>query len=74
MSMWKVTYSIDSLDTNPTVTTYTDFSDAQDYICNEVNERVQHQVDHSPYALSQSDLDALQEQELTLVTLEQVQS
>ena len=66
---YTVTYAIDSLDTNPTVKTFDCFYEAQDWIAEEVQRRIDHVVAHSPYTLSDSDIEALEETEYSLVSV-----
>ena len=70
--MWKVTYAIDSLDPNPDQFTFDSEWEALDFASEEIERRVQFQVDHSPYAIDESDLDSMREIESTLVRIEQV--
>lgn len=66
---YTVTYAIDSLDTCPTVKTFDCFYEAQNWIADEVQRRVEWAVAHSPYALSESDIEALEETEYSLVRI-----
>jgi len=66
---YTVTYATDSLDTNPTVKTFDSIYEAQDWIADEVQRRVEHTVAHSPYMLSESDIAALEETEYSLVRI-----
>jgi hypothetical protein len=70
--MYKVTYAIDYMDPCPTVAFFDEEWEAQDWIDTEVSERVQHIIDHSPYTISQEELDGICESEYTLVTMEKV--
>ena len=64
-----VSYSIDSLDTNPTKMAFDNINDAHDWIHDEVSRRVQHVVDHSPYTLSETDIQDIEANEYTLVSI-----
>jgi hypothetical protein len=65
-SKFRTTYAIDSLDPNPVVKYFDFYNEVEDYLSEESARRVQHAVDHSPYAVSESDLLALEETEATL--------
>ena len=64
-----VSYSIDTLDTNPTKMVFDNINDAHDWIHDEVSRRVQHVVDHSPYTLSEADIQDIEANEYTLVSI-----
>ena len=64
-----VTAAVDSLDPSPDVIAFADVSDAEDWISEEVERRVQYQVDHSPHAVTEADREAMTEVEFTLFTI-----
>ena len=66
---YTVTYAIDSLDTCPTVKTFDCIYEAQDWIAGEVQRRIEHAVSHSPYTLTEADIEALEEAEYSLVRI-----
>ena len=55
--MWKVYYKVDSSDNYPDIYTFDDRDIMDDFIYEEINRRVQFIVDHSPYALSEEDIE-----------------
>jgi hypothetical protein len=69
---YKVTYAIDSLDPNPTVDIFDTFDEAQDWISDEVERRVDHIVQHSALPIREDELDEIREIELSLVSIEEV--
>tara|TARA_A100001201_G_scaffold635_1_gene1715 strand:+ start:2016 stop:2237 length:222 start_codon:yes stop_codon:yes gene_type:complete len=69
---YKVTYSIDHLDNNPTIKIFDEWYEMQDWISEEVNNRVQWTVDHSPYSISEEELEQLEEQEYSLITIKEI--
>lgn len=69
---YKVTYAIDYLDPNPTVDLFDTFDEAQDWISEEVERRVDHIVQHSALPISEDELDEIRETELSLVSIEEV--
>ena len=69
--IYKVTYAIDSLDPNPTIKVFDEWYEMQDWISDIVSHRVQWSVDHSPYSISEAELASLEEQEYSLITIEE---
>ena len=69
---YKVTYSIDHLDNNPTIKIFDEWYEMQDWISEEVNNRVQWTVDHSPYSISEEELEQLEEQEYSLINIKEI--
>ena len=70
---YKVTYAIDSLDTNPTIKIFDFHHEMDDWISEEVSCRVQWSVDHSPYSISEKELEELEELEYSLVRIEEIE-
>ena len=69
---YKVTYAIDSLDTNPTIKTFEHEYEAEEWLHNEVQERIDYIVQHSPYTISEKEYKEIEEYEYSLVRLEKV--
>jgi hypothetical protein len=65
-----VTYAIDTLDPKPVRVAFFEEYQAQEWIDQEVTERVQHIVDHSPYAISETELETIRETEMSLIHIE----
>ena len=70
--IYKVTYAIDSLDPNPTIKLFDEWNELQDWISDTVSQRVQWSIDHSPYSISETELTALEEQEHSLINIEEI--
>tara|TARA_R100001443_G_scaffold33227_2_gene47189 strand:+ start:609 stop:869 length:261 start_codon:yes stop_codon:yes gene_type:complete len=70
--IYKVTYAIDSLDNNPTIKIFDEWHEMQNWISEEVNNRVQWTVEHSPYSISENELEQLEEQEYSLINIEEI--
>ena len=68
-SVAMVTAAVDSLDPSPDVIAFASISDAEDWAAEEVEGRVQHQVDHSPHTVTEADREAMTEIEYTLITI-----
>ena len=71
---YKVTYAIDSLDTNPVIKTFEHEYEAEEWLHNEVQERMNYTVQHSPYTISEKEYQEIEEYEYSLVRLEKVES
>ena len=69
---YKVTYRIDSLDTNPDIEYFDDQQEMFDYISEEVGRRVECAVSHSPYSLSDKDVKDLEVTEYSLVRIDEL--
>jgi hypothetical protein len=64
-----VVASVDAMDSHPDVIAFDTVYEAQDWIADEVERRVQHEVDHSPYTVTDDDRQAMTENESTLFTI-----
>lgn len=64
-----VSASVDTLDPSPDVVAFADEYDALDWVADEVERRVQYQVDHSPYNVTDADREAMTEVEFALFTI-----
>mgnify|MGYP000143213871 CR=1 FL=1 len=69
---YKVTYSSDYLDKNPTIKYFDLWDEMQDWIAEEVSNRVQWCVDHSPYSISEKELKELEEIEHSLIKIKEL--
>jgi len=69
---WLVTESGDSLDPSPDQYLFTTEQDALDHVSEGIETRVAYIVQHSPQSVSEDELEALQEQEAQLFTVEEV--
>jgi len=70
---YKVTYAIDSTDSNPCVEYFGTEYSATDWINEEVNRRVDYHVQHSPYSISGQEREHMVEQEMCLIKLTKVE-
>ena len=71
--MWKVTYAIDSLDSQPDVIHFEEQWEALEFASEEMQRRVEFQVQHSTYALSEEDVRAIEEHETQLMRIDSVE-
>ena len=70
---YKVTYAIDYWDTDPTIKIFDFHHEMEDWISEEISCRVQWSVDHSPYSISEKELEELEELEYSLVRIEEIE-
>ena len=71
---YKVIYAIDSLDTKPVIKTFDEEYEALEWLENEVQERIDYTVQHSPFSISEEEYRDIEEYEYSLVRLEKVES
>jgi hypothetical protein len=64
-----VVASVDVMDSHPDVIAFDTVYEAEDWVADEIERRVQHQVDHSPYTVTEDDRQAMTENESTLFTI-----
>ena len=69
---YKVTYAIDSLDTKPVIKTFDEEYEALEWLHNEVQERMDYTVQHSPFSISEEEYKEIEENEYTLVRIEKL--
>ena len=67
---YKVTYPVDSLDSKPTVKTFGDFYELEEWIAEEVQHRIDYTVQHSPYTISEEEYKEIEEYEYSLIHIE----
>ena len=69
---YKVTYAIDYLDSNPTTKIFDFHHEMEYWISEEVNNRVQWTVEHSPYSISENELQGIEQEEYSLITIQEI--
>ena len=69
---YKVTYAIDSLDTNPVIKTFDEEYEALEWLHDEVQRRMDYVVQHSPYSISEKEYKEIEEYEYSLVRIEEI--
>ena len=69
---YKVTYSIDYLDPNPTTKIFDFHHEMEDWISEEVNNRVQWSIDHSAHPISEDERNSMEEIEYSLITIQEI--
>ena len=69
---YKVTYAIDSLDTNPTTVIFEEEWEAIDWLDDEITKRIDYVVQHRAYSTSETELEELREVETSLARIEEI--
>ena len=70
---FKITYATDSLDPNPTIKTFKQEWEAIDWLNEEKGRRIDFIVSHSPYTISEEELETITETEGTLCIIERIE-
>ena len=65
---YKITAAVDNLDPSPLEIIVDDFYEVQDWVAEEIDKRIKFFVDHSPYMLTEVDLDEQRELEMALIS------
>ena len=71
---FKVTYACFPLDEKPVIKIFEHEYEAEEWLHNEVQERIDYVVQHSPYTISEEEYQEIEENEYTLVKIEEVYS
>jgi hypothetical protein len=69
---YKLTHAVCYLDSNPEIKIFDLWDELQDYITEEVERRVKFQVEHSPFSISEKEREEMEEEEWTLVKIEEL--
>lgn len=72
MKKYIVKQSIDTLDTKPTVSEPLEHWEAEELASQWIEEAVSWAVQHSPYSISENELDEIRENETALVRIEEI--
>ena len=67
---YRVTYAIDSLDPSPLVKLFDSEWEAQEFLSEEINSRMDYLVQHSVYSISESEYESMYELESSLARIE----
>ena len=69
---YKVTYAIDSLDTKPVIKIFENEHDAEEFLHESVQQRMDFIVQHSQYTISEKEYQEIEENEYQLVRIEKL--
>ena len=69
---YKVTYAIDSLDTKPVIKIFENEHDAEEFLHESVQQRMDFIVQHSQYTISEKEYKEIEEIEYSLVRIEKL--
>ena len=67
---YKVTYPVDSIDSKPTERFFETQYDAEEWLFNEVQRRMDYTIQHSPYTISEKEYAEIEEYENSLIHIE----
>ena len=71
--MFKVTEFADYLDPNPTVTVFDTRWEADDYLAERIHNRVEFEVQHTPYMVSEKHYNDLVQYESTFFSVKEIE-
>ena len=69
---YKVTYAIDSLDTNPIIKIFEEHHEMEEWVHDEVQRRIEFQIEHSPFSISEKEYREIEEYEYSLIRMEEI--
>ena len=69
---YKVSYAIDSLDTQPVVKLFDEEYEAIEWMNDEIQRRIGYVVEHSQFSISEKEYQEIEENEHTLVRIEKL--
>ena len=69
---YKVTYASFPLDEKPVIKTFEHEYEALEWLENEVQERMNYMIQHSPYTISEREYQEIEENEYQLVRIEKL--
>lgn len=72
MKQYVVKQYVDFLDPNPTISAPMEFWEAEELLSNWISETVDNIVQHSPYSITDEDLEHIYESESQLIQIEEV--
>lgn len=69
---WLVTEAVDSMDPSPEQYLFPTEEEALDHVSDSLSTRVDYVVQHSPYSISEAELEAIEQSEATLINIVEV--
>ena len=69
---YKVTYAIDSLDTNPIIKIFEEHHEMEEWVHDEVQRRIDFCIQHNPFLIDERELNLMTEHEYSLVKIEEI--
>ena len=69
---YKVTYASFPLDEKPVIKTFESEYEAEEWLNDEIQHRIDYTVQHSPYTISEKEYQEIQEYEYSLVRIEEI--
>jgi len=72
MKQYKVTYKAFDMDNKPLVKVFDQWYEAEQWIQDEKQARIDHTIQHCPYYINESDLADIERSEHSLISVEQI--
>ena len=72
MKQYKVIYKSFDMDNKPVIKIFDQWHEAEEWIQNEKQARIDHTVQHSPYYITEKDLAKIEEQEHVLISVQTI--
>ncbi len=72
MKQYKVTYKSFDMDDQPTIKIFDQWYEAEQWIQDEKQARIDHTVQHCPYYITENDLADIEKQEHVLISVETI--
>ena len=69
---YKVTYASDYLDPTPIIKTFDSHYDMEEWVHDEVQRRIEFQIEHSPFSISEKEYREIEEYEYSLIRMEEI--
>ena len=69
---YKVTYASFPLDEKPVIKTFDEEYEAEEWLNDELQHRIDYTVQHSPYTISEKEYKEIEEYEYSLVRIEEI--
>ena len=69
---YKVTYAIDSLDTNPIIKIFEEHYEMEEWVHDEIQRRIDFCIQHNPFLIDERELNLMTEHEYSLVKIEEI--
>ena len=69
---YKVTYASDYLDPKPIIKFFDEHYKMEEWVHDEVQRRIEFQIEHSPFSISEKEYREIEEYEYSLVRIEEI--
>ena len=69
---YKVTYANFPLDEKPVIKTFDEHYEMEEWVHDEVQKRIEFQIEHSPFSISEEDYKDMEDTEYALIRVEEI--